>query len=567
MNAEAPERTSRRLRSAHVARRPSRLGGTVLALGIIFALAYIFVLRAPPSVPVPQLREVGGTYSATRSVASPATGGSPQPVASGRFAASATGDAWGTLEPASTPAQGDAPRPLRSAYDATKRATVTTSSFLGRDVTTRTVGEWPPVWRVATPSPLEYQGLAAVVRSAVEDKDRTVGIKPLEQAGRRVWRAALSFADDDLVEVVVDQQTGLVVWHSETRRGVTDTFTATPDWGGAASPSPAVLPTTTRESGGSPSSLGASADRRTPMRRPWPRPGGRPATSRSPRTSRRTASPSRPSRRWIPAGRPPPGSTDRVITLPIDPFAGQLDVAQLYTRGLTWFTVQQLGPTTARKSVDYLRDSLRTIAAGKLSFQTTTLQYGAFSGRTAFTWYEKSGPTLLVGNAGDVVYITGALTRRELIAFAEGLEPLGGEAAAAPSASPRTRAGRDALRRPPSTPLPGSVLERLELFLLDATLWTHPVLRKVREGGPRLDAVVGVAYLGVVDVVADTAYVFHARPPRSQDHIVTGKRRLGGDAVAGNSARRDAGLKPVWRAARGVRPPPTVLSSSQRQPA
>ncbi len=98
--------------------------------------------------------------------------------------------------------------------------------------------------------------------------------------------------------------------------------------------------------------------------------------------------------------------------------------------------MQQLGPTTARKSIAYLRDALRTSAADKLSFETTTLQYGAFAGRTASTWYEKSGPTLLVSDARDVVYVTGALTRQELITFAEGLTPAGSGRSASPSPSP-----------------------------------------------------------------------------------------------------------------------------------
>ena len=59
----------------------------------------------------------------------------------------------------------------------------------------------------------------------------------------------------------------------------------------------------------------------------------------------------------------------------------------------------------------------------QLSFQETTLQYGAFKGRTASTWYEASGPSLFVMGARRAVFVTGALTRQELIAYAEGLKP------------------------------------------------------------------------------------------------------------------------------------------------
>jgi hypothetical protein len=121
---------------------------------------------------------------------------------------------------------------------------------------------------------------------------------------------------------------------------------------------------------------------------------------------------------------------------PIDPLAGELQVAQLFTRGLSWFTLQQLGPGAAVKSLAVLRDRLASIAADKLSFQTSTLQYGALSGATAYTWYDTSGPTLFASDARHIVAITGALTRRELIAFAEGLEPVGSGGSAVPSPDP-----------------------------------------------------------------------------------------------------------------------------------
>ena len=64
---------------------------------------------------------------------------------------------------------------------------------------------------MAARSPLDYAGLAAVVRSAVADHDTGVGIKPLEQDGRPLWRAAMQFRRS-LVELVVDQDTGIVTW-------------------------------------------------------------------------------------------------------------------------------------------------------------------------------------------------------------------------------------------------------------------------------------------------------------------------------------------------------------------
>ena len=40
------------------------------------------------------------------------------------------------------------------------------------------------------------------------------------------------------------------------------------------------------------------------------------------------------------------------------------------------------------------------------------------------TWYQESGPSLFVAGARRAVFVTGALTRQELIAFAEGLKPV-----------------------------------------------------------------------------------------------------------------------------------------------
>ena len=97
-------------------------------------------------------------------------------------------------------------------------------------------------------------------------------------------------------------------------------------------------------------------------------------------------------------------------------------VGQLYTRGLGWFTLEQIGPMT----VGFLGEAMQDWPAtegDRLSLQQTTLQYGALKGATAFTWYQESGPSLFASDARRAVYVTGALTRQEPIAFAEGLQP------------------------------------------------------------------------------------------------------------------------------------------------
>jgi hypothetical protein len=56
-----PDRTSRDIRAGRVSRRPPRFAATVMALGIIFALAYVFFLRTPPPVPTPEILAIRGT--------------------------------------------------------------------------------------------------------------------------------------------------------------------------------------------------------------------------------------------------------------------------------------------------------------------------------------------------------------------------------------------------------------------------------------------------------------------------------------------------------------------------
>ena len=455
-----PDRASRRVRSARLAQRPPRIGATILALGIIFALAYVFVLRAPPSIPTPVIDSIRGTYVLERGGVTLARGGTTWTAAteSGSFSALASGDAGGTMRFGSSLQTGDAPSE-RSSYDASLRTEVTTQVLAAGKRTTISLDAWPPVWRVATLSPLDYQGLAAVVRSAVQDGDRTVGIKPLKEGDRTVWRAAMEL-DGSTIELVVDQQSGLVVWYSATTGTRTDTFSARPLWGATPSPSSPSdvgrLPATstsghvaqTMQNAGytyAPSTDAAvRAAGYTPLESTLAPDG---FTLKAVATTDTGGVPGG----WlVPEG--PVGP-------PIDPFRGQRQVAQLYTRGLNWFTVQQLGPKVAGKSVAFLRDTLRSIAADKLSFETTTLQYGAFTGAAAYTWYEKTGPTLFVSDPRHIVYITGALTRQELISFAEGFKPSSQSSIASnsslstPQSGQTQSSGRSSQAVPGSTPL------------------------------------------------------------------------------------------------------------------
>jgi hypothetical protein len=390
-----------------------------MALGVLFFLGYVFLLRPPPEVPVPDLSAVQGVYRWESVIE---TGGAKTTtIASGAFSAVAAGDAGGDAAAGGQTADGGSRTTTESAYDAEARRQsdrVETSS--GWRYAT-TIAAWPPVWRLATHGPLDYQGLAAVVRSAVEDGDRTVGIKPVSDQGRKAWRAAMTFAGQDLVDLVVDQETGIVTWCSETTPGSSEVFTFTPAW---ASPPPA----------GEKYRLGDGA-------------AGAPDSATVVKDTAWTYVPAvadvRAAAGWGPLGSDlaPDGFAQRALaTTPADlRLAGQLVndfngappvspdeplVAQLYTRGLTSFTVEQYGPKTTRFYEDALDSILKGAAAEELSFQSETLQYGWFKGLLARSWYEKSGPTLFVAGRHRMVYITGALTRQELISFVEGLKPL-----------------------------------------------------------------------------------------------------------------------------------------------
>jgi hypothetical protein len=414
---------SRRVRSERIGRRPTGRGAVLMLLGIVVALAYVFFLRTPPPVPVPKATAAQGTYR-WKSQDKNSAGQITVTVAEdGAFSAVATGNAGGRAQMATWPGhRWTVDGIVESAYDATSRwesSRIPTTGGWRYDVT---VGAWPPVWRVATHSPLDYQGLAAVVRSAVEDADHKVGIKPIKEGEREVWRAAMTFPGDDLVELVVDQQSGLVTWYSEDTPAALVTFTAAPAW---ADPPPTNE--TYSLAKGSKSGLAQAQVTKDTTFAPAPTPA---AAAR--RAGCRLLEPT-----LVPDGFAlRAAATRKSGNLPVDWLgsrtgghpslpSGELSVALLYTRGLTWFTVDELGPRATHAFGGFVRDRIGTTAATKLSFESEVLQYGWFTGATAYTWYEKSGPTLFVSSGRRTVYVTGALSRQELITLAEGLKPLG----------------------------------------------------------------------------------------------------------------------------------------------
>jgi hypothetical protein len=224
--------------------------------------------------------------------------------------------------------------------------------------------------------------------------------------------------DGRVVYVVVDQQTGIVTWESNGA----GTFTAAVRWG---SPPPAgttyrvdapagtpvkTVTTSTVTYASSPAAAASSA-------------GYDPLVSDlAPDGYALKAIATWPTRStlldWLTDT--PAGSAAAGPPRPL--------VAQLYTRGLSWFTMEQIGPGATEAFGPQLDAQLASARDVQLSFQQATLQYGAFKGATASTWYQPSGPSLFVKGARRAVFVTGGLTRQELIAFAEGLKPVAASA-------------------------------------------------------------------------------------------------------------------------------------------
>ena len=181
---------------------------------------------------------------------------------------------------------------------------------------------------------MDYQGLAAIVRTAVEDGDDTVGIKPLKEGDRAVWRAAMTM-DGRQIELVVDQQTGIVTWYSDGR----STFTAKVGWDVAAAGRHDL-----------PVDVPAGTKAKTVKNEAY-------AYAASPAAAQQTAGYAPLVSDLAPDGyalkavatsradmRPLSWISDKVLTC--RSARVETAVLELYTRGLSQFTVEQVGPAT-----------------------------------------------------------------------------------------------------------------------------------------------------------------------------------------------------------------------------
>jgi hypothetical protein len=417
---DPPERPSVRIRKARANSRPPRYAATLLALGIIFALAYVFLIHQPPAPPVPSIKYLQGTYVwQTRSTV---PGANPAPQTGG-YAADASGDAKGESTPSADPTNASpapaSPGDVSAAYSSSRRegsrsvARTTGVSYV------RSIGAWPPVWRLSTRSPLDYTGLAADVLAAVQDGDHSIGTKQIKADGRKVWRASLTFGQTE-VEVVVDQLTGIVTWCSRLGPGVQDTFTATVDWNAV---SPAGQTYSVPVPGGA--RVAVTRDRTYTYEPSLAAAGA--ATGFTPLKS--TLQPDGFSLRSVATryrddlGAAALGDTARAAR-PARSKARPNEVAQLFTRDLAWFTIAQTrltGNAALASDIDVL---VTQSLPAQLSLQSEILQYGAFTGSRAYTWYSPTGPALFVAGKDFAVSVRGGITRDDLISLAEGLQPL-----------------------------------------------------------------------------------------------------------------------------------------------
>jgi hypothetical protein len=352
----------------------------------------------------------------------PTPGATPAPE-TGSFSAASSGDAAGAAKPSpdrAATSQGPAqPTSVSSAYSAARRE-LSTSVTRATGVTyARDLGAWPPVWRLHTRSPLDYQGLAADVLSAAQDGDHSIGTKQIKADGRKVWRASLRFGQTE-VEVVVDQLTGIVTWCSRLGQGSQGTFTATVDWNavpasGQTSPLPVpsgarVTVARDRTYAYQPSlAVAGSAARFTPLRSTL-QPDG--FTLRSVATRRRDDLEAAALGDAAGAAHPTPSRTR------------PNEIDQLFTHDLTWFTNAQTRIAGDAALVSQAGALASQGLHGRLSLRSEVLQYGAFTGSRVYTWYSPSGPALFVADKEFAVTVRGGITRDDLVSLAEGLQPL-----------------------------------------------------------------------------------------------------------------------------------------------
>ncbi len=406
------QRASEQIRTARVRRTPAGFAVTLTALAILFVVFYAFVLKAPPSVTTPALASAAGRFVYTEQQVR--GGAAVSTTTSGSFVLTGDGDAAIDAVVANEGLSFERAGDHRWAYDAAKReALQVVATTTGRPRATLVTDQWAPRWRVGGPTPIDFQGDAAIVRSAVEDDDETIGIKPVLYQGREAWRASWR-SGSWLTDLILDRESGLVVWYglndaeggSGVEYRVEELRVDEPPASGAFDTTPPAGARLERFEPGDPEIVGGLDEAAELLGVALPAStldpdgyalvavgvtqiGSAPAVWVAPRASGR-------------AEGPYPGEAA--------PNAAVL----LYAKGLSSYTIEIVAGSRRTTPIDPGWNDL-------FGHLTVELQYGVFAGRTAQTWYG-DGPAAVVWNDDYVVRVSGGLTRTEAISILEGLE-------------------------------------------------------------------------------------------------------------------------------------------------
>ncbi len=398
--------------TARVRRTPARFSVTLTALAILFVVFYAFVLKPAPSVTAPALSSASGRFVFTEEQRE--GGEVKRTSATGAFVLSGDGSAAVEVVVENDGLSFDRPGPGRYVYDAERRESLhVTETRSGGQRAELVTGGWPPLWRLGAYTPLEFQNDAAIVRSAVEDGDETIGIKPVLYEERKAWRASWR-SNSWQTDLVVDQETGLVLWYSLRSAGdapasgveyrVEGLRLDEPPAAGAFDTTPPAGARLETFEPGDPAfvdGLEEAAERIGVAL---------PASTLDPdgysvAAVVTTTSPGVPAS-WI---------NPRAAGLGPTTAARQDDTLLLFnSKGLSSYTIEIVATQDRTTLGGWSWEEL-------FGHATVELQYGLFAGCTAHTWYGE-GPTAVVWDDDYVVRVSGGLTRTEAVSVLEGLE-------------------------------------------------------------------------------------------------------------------------------------------------
>ena len=410
---DAQERVSQRVRTAHVRRRPAGLAVTLTALAILFVVFYAFVLKPPPSVTTPALSSASGRFTYTEKQLR--DGAPVSTTTSGGFVLSGAGSAAVEAVVDNDGLSFERAGQHRWAYDAASREALhVVAATTGRPSATLVSDGWPPLWQVTGPTPVDFQGDAAIVRTAVDDDDETIGLKTVLYEERRAWRASWRSGSWQ-TDLIVDQETGLVLWYSLNDTGaesggieyqVEDLRLDEPPAAGTFGTTPPADARVETFGSGDPEIVGGLEEAAERIGVALPEstldPDGYELVAIG--VTRVTTAPAV----WV-----APRASGRVESPSMEELGPNTTIL-LYAKGLSSYSIEFVAEGRRATPID-------PGWADLFGHQPVELQYGLFAGRTAHTWYGQ-GPTAVVWDDDYLVRVSGGLTRTEAVSILEGLE-------------------------------------------------------------------------------------------------------------------------------------------------